>query len=116
MLRSCILGWRQFSYEPDAVDYLAYETRRDAFLSQPRARAALLKGGIVWRLAREHIHVEDVLNGPSDDAHQYPKVLCTSDGRLVEDDDLTEDELNLICGVYEVALGTFLLQRKHIFY
>ena len=51
-------------------DYMYYEQTRSNFLSQPRGRAALMQGGIVWRLALEHFQdrAEDVVaNGPSDD-------------------------------------------------
>jgi len=52
-------------------DYTYYEDIRANFLSLPRGRAALLRGGIVWRLAIEVLGdcAEDVVaNGPADKA------------------------------------------------
>ncbi|EGO28800.1 hypothetical protein SERLADRAFT_406204 [Serpula lacrymans var. lacrymans S7.9] len=66
------LGWRPTGYQADYTDYVVYQQKRDTLMSQPRARAALLKGGIVWRLAVEsfgwdnlaHVEVElDLIYG-----------------------------------------------------
>ena len=47
-------------------DYYAYEQQRAALLSDPRiARSALLRGGIVWRLAVAALSFDDVLEGPT---------------------------------------------------
>lgn len=47
-------------------DYYAYEQQRAALLSDPRiARAALLRGRIVWRLAVAMLSFDDVLEGPT---------------------------------------------------
>lgn len=93
------LGVRFPGYKPDAADYISYQAQLGSFLRQPHARAALLKGGIVWRLAMEFLGPQDVLVGPSEQAftrHQQSGLY---------DDDLTDDELNLICGVYKVYTG-----------
>lgn len=60
------LGWRPQNYDPDLNDFARYEKVRDAFFRQPHARAALLKGGIIWRLAVDSLDVTDALAGPSD--------------------------------------------------
>jgi hypothetical protein len=86
------------------MDYRAYEERRDLFFKQPHARAALLKGGIIWRLAMESIGPDVAIMGPSDRAHHFGDIVGP-DGHQITDDDLTDDELNLICGVYEVPTG-----------
>ena len=101
------LGWRYPQYKPDAVDYAAYECARDALLRQPHARAALLKGGIIWRLAREHIDYSSnaVLSGPSEYVYHCGHALRFSDGQVSWDDDLSEQEMDLICGVYKVYTG-----------
>jgi hypothetical protein len=100
------LGYRPQNYKPDLVDYAAYETARLAFCKSERhARAALPKGGIVWRLVQECLHPGDVLTGPTanfDHGHSI-----TSNGQTLWDDDLSEDELDLICGVYLVSTGMF---------
>ncbi len=45
-----IVGWREVNYKPDLADYAVYELRVQA-LMEHRAAAALLKGGLYWRLA-----------------------------------------------------------------
>jgi hypothetical protein len=103
------LGERHEGYEPGAADYEAYESVRDAFLRSPRARAALLKGGIVWRLAMEFLEPGLVLAGPSDDALAHGQSFHpTADAPKYCDDELTSDELDLVCGVYQVQTGIFI--------
>jgi hypothetical protein len=77
---------------------------REQFFKLPHSRAALLAGGIVWRLALEAICPGIALMGPSDTVAHFGDVLQSPDGPLV-DDSLTEEELNLICGVYDVYTG-----------
>jgi hypothetical protein len=96
------LGWRPKSYHHDRVDYAEYQVRLHDFMDLPRARAALLSGGIVWRLAWEcvgDLTDTSVLDGPSDDALQCGDVLVNGSQYLV-DDRLTLAELDLISGVY----------------
>lgn len=98
------LGERHVNYKPDVIDYKGYERDRTTFLLSDRARAALLEGGIVWRLAIEHLKFDDVMGGPVDlDSGLYERF----DGEPVGgwDDKLTNDELDLICGVYKIFLG-----------
>jgi hypothetical protein len=103
---SFTLGWRREGYKPDVKDYAAYVHLRDSFLREPHARAALLKGGIVWRLAVDSLSSADALAGPSQHVLDYGTCVHTEDGDLW-DDDLSEDELNLICGVYKVFTGQY---------
>jgi hypothetical protein len=107
------LGWRYPDYKPDVVDYAAYESARDAFFRQPHARAALLKGGIIWRLAKEHfgLNYDAVIAGPSDNVYDNGLFLHFSDGQISLDDDLSEAELDLICGVYKVYTGMCSVTR-----
>ncbi|KZP02660.1 hypothetical protein FIBSPDRAFT_666587, partial [Athelia psychrophila] len=98
------LGWRMEHYLPSAADYIAYEAHRHAFLRSDRGRAAILQGGIVWRLAYDSVDEEIIRHGPYD--------IRTStynhfDGDLQGswDDKLTDEELDLICGVYKVRTG-----------
>lgn len=85
-------------------DYAYYGSIRSTFLSQPRGRAALMQGGIVWRLAIELFRdrAEDVVvNGPSDDVIRFGSSMSYS-GNEYWDDALTDDEMDLICGVYKL--------------
>lgn len=68
------------------------------FQTPSKLRAALMKGGIVWRIALDWMtafDVLDVLRGPSEDGWRI--WMSTSD-YIWFDDDLTEQELDIICG------------------
>jgi hypothetical protein len=100
-------------------DYYAYEQERAALLSNPRiARSALLRGGIVWRLAVATLSFDDVLEGPTTAAtvHREGIVIKTSDGSTdLCDDGLTQLELDVICGLHYCYTGPFPLLSAHIF-
>ncbi|KAJ3862567.1 hypothetical protein EV359DRAFT_83218 [Lentinula novae-zelandiae] len=72
-----------------------------------RGRAALLAGGIISRLAQEVVDVNDVCNGPTGHALQEGEYsLCVwemGQNRAFWDDQLTNEEMDLICGSYEVV-------------
>ena len=91
-----------------ADDYSAYVDRRARILSSPRGRAALLAGGLVWRLALEHLGIESVGSGPSSAVvrHGLGFVFKAPNGHLYGDDDLTRDEFEAICGLYHCHTGT----------
>jgi hypothetical protein len=100
------LGYCQMDYKPSTVDYIAYERARDDFLRGPRGRAALMKGGIIWRLAMQMLHEDVVIAGPSESV--YGSGICFSDNRSGKhwwDDDLTVEEMGLVSGVYKVFTG-----------
>ncbi|KAJ6529979.1 hypothetical protein B0H10DRAFT_1862057 [Mycena sp. CBHHK59/15] len=100
------LVFRPRNYQPDRRDYKTYVAIRNQFLSTPRGRAALLYGGIVGHLTREAISNDEVMKGPSDDAPITGICLCNSSSMAASwDDQLTEEELDLICGVYHTATG-----------
>ncbi|KAH6893787.1 hypothetical protein BKA70DRAFT_1233332 [Coprinopsis sp. MPI-PUGE-AT-0042] len=50
---------RSCSYEFNGDDYDAYLRLRNHMLKHPRMRAALLRGGIIWRLAVAYLFPED---------------------------------------------------------
>lgn len=85
-------------------DYTYYEDTRRRFLDLPRGCTAFLKGGIVWHLAMECLgdRVEDlVAAGPSEDVLRFGRQRFYKTGEYW-DDELTEDEMDLICGVYKL--------------
>jgi hypothetical protein len=105
---------RSAGYVFTTRDFDAYINRRDALLRSPRGRAALLKGGIVWRLAVETIGVDECLEGPSIETivHRRGLLLSTADPKVeLCDDDLSIAEVDLICGVYECMTGKLLSFR-----
>ena len=100
-----VLGWRLPDFAPTSWDYREYERRVYALISQPRGRAALLRGGIVWRLAIEVLGGdwrEFAKAGPSEDFIYYGQVFVPPRGDHYYDDGLSSDELDVICGVYKV--------------
>ncbi|KAJ6462400.1 hypothetical protein DFH09DRAFT_930757 [Mycena vulgaris] len=100
------LGFRPRNYKPDLIDYHTYISHRRAFLRGPRGRAAILYGGVIGRIARSEASVEDVFRGPSDQV--LDQGICLWDGSssyAYWDDCLTDQEIDLVCGVYHVATG-----------
>jgi len=97
------LGIRPFGYHPDTADYVMYERIRDEFLCGPRGRAALMRGGILWRLARDTLPDEVVMAGPSP-FNSKSQILESSDGLVSYDDHLSEVEEYLVCGGYHVKV------------
>jgi hypothetical protein len=73
-------------------------------LSSPQGRAALLRGGIVARIAKEYISNDSAFEGPSVEvtAHQVGYLVPSEDGIRLCDDDLTEHEVAIICGSYSL--------------
>jgi len=107
---SCGLGFLPFNYRPHSSDYVAYLQRRDDLLRRNYGRAALLKGGIIGRLARESLgdRVDFLVAlGPSDDAARFGSCIEIEDGRYWDDDlDCADEEI--ICGVYKLSTGNYL--------
>ncbi|KAJ6467981.1 hypothetical protein C8R47DRAFT_1303114 [Mycena vitilis] len=84
----------------------SYVAIRDQFLITPRGRAALQYGGIIGRLARAVVSVDDVLRGPTDDASIAGVYFWDGHSQFAYwDDCLTEQEIDLICGVYHISTG-----------
>ncbi|KAF9472480.1 hypothetical protein BDN70DRAFT_818581 [Pholiota conissans] len=86
-------------------DFDAYMLRCQAILSQPQGRAALLYGGIIWRIAKEFLSIDGALAGPSVEvtAHRVGYIHPSkNDGIQYCDDALTENEVAAICGTYSL--------------
>jgi hypothetical protein len=66
-----------------------------------------LAGGLIARLARDVVNFDNVCYGPSDEF--YRDGFCLKDEKYLSfalwDDYLTEDEQDMICGVYKVDTG-----------
>lgn len=88
------------------VNYTIYEDLRHDLLSQPRGRAALQYGGIIWRLAREEFSIDTwLLAGPSGSL-RHAKVIDLPDGQWGVGDGLSEQEMELIIGMYKTPNRT----------
>jgi hypothetical protein len=104
---------RMPGYKFTQDDYYAYEQQRAALLSDPRvARSALLRGGIVWRLAVATLSFDDVLEGPTIAATIQRRgivVKTNDDSTDLCDDGLSQLELDIICGLHHCYTGIFFL-------
>ncbi|KAJ7085096.1 hypothetical protein C8R44DRAFT_651312 [Mycena epipterygia] len=108
------LGYRHVGYKPSLIDHGVYEMLRERFLGSTRGRAALFAGGIVGRLARLIVDEDLACLGPSHEV--FMTGIRLWDGQSSEaywDDELTDQDIDLICGVYEIATGasTAILMR-----
>lgn len=98
------LGLFRAGYKPDQHDYAAYEARCQELLRRHGfLRAALLKGGIIWRLVLAVLGFDDIIGGPSMSA--LNPFVIELDGEWVLDDDLTAEEMDIICGVCRIRTG-----------
>ncbi|KAI0643574.1 hypothetical protein C8Q79DRAFT_914497 [Trametes meyenii] len=99
------LGWRLQTFRATEWDYCIYEARAYEILTSPRGRAAILEGGLIWRLALEifgnQVHRRAV-EGPSEGVSKYAHKVAV--GRETYfDDALTPEEIDIICGTYKIA-------------
>ena len=101
-----LLGHRFNQHKFDLADFAAYETLRESFLlAQPQGRRALTYGGIVAHLARETSLDSVVLTGPSYNVLQGQQEIFGEGRESLVDDQLSEDNLDFICGTYVVKTG-----------
>ncbi|KAG6883565.1 hypothetical protein C0992_008451 [Termitomyces sp. T32_za158] len=107
-LPPCVLPMRLSNWEFGVGDYHSYVRQREVLLTQPRARAALMRGGIIWRLSVSSVSFSSVLQGPTGLSSNPNTMITVCDPKMNElfiDDDLTETELNLISGTYNCETG-----------
>lgn len=79
--------------------------------TSPQGRAALLRGGIIGRIAKEYLSRDGILDGPSIKvrAHRIGYIVPSgNDNTRFCDDQLTEDEIAMICGTYSINTRDFL--------
>ncbi|KAJ7251115.1 hypothetical protein B0H12DRAFT_648995 [Mycena haematopus] len=102
-------GIRPKGFQATLSDYRLYELARNRIFRSHRGRRALMMGGIVARLARGIADVQSVCYGPTKSLHR------DIDGHRIWDslpnspayweDSFTQQEDDLICGLYEVETG-----------
>ena len=96
------LGIRSHSCRPTVADYTAYEQVRNDLLARPGVgRAALMRGGILWRLARDVVSVDQVLAGPDVADERYQCKVSGEDWPYVDDQLSVADEMVLV-GMYRI--------------
>jgi hypothetical protein len=106
--KSRVLPIRLPGYQFTKEDYERYIQQRAVIFTQPRARSVLLRGGLIWRLGIETLSINDALRGPSVAVTVARHGFSTRHPTLgvqMWDDDLTPDELDLICGAYICYTG-----------
>ena len=88
-------------------DYVAHVAQCSVFLQQPRSRAALLRGGYLWRASVSVISFNKVLEGPSGRSMDPTEMFIVTlpGGKRYVDDALTETEISLLSGVYQCPTG-----------
>ncbi len=100
------LGYCPANYCPDFIDYLAYENHHDSFLHSQHGHTALMVGGILGCLAKDIVEYWQVYYGPSDEV--FASGICLQSDRgdySYWDNDLTTEEVDLLCGIYQVDTG-----------
>lgn len=91
------LGLRPHNYHPTRFDYLGYIKHRNLLLSDLAvARAALFRGGIIWRITVDAI---DEVRGPVD----FRQLLEMD----LDEVEITQRSLGVIVGLYQVWSGMF---------
>jgi hypothetical protein len=103
------LGFRHEGYAPDMDDYFSYEMQRNfQFLHTNRGYIALQYGGLVSRLARSETDLNDLLHSLDNGVPEFADCLwdCQSDYAFWFQS-LSPREVELLCGVYHIATGTF---------
>jgi len=87
------------------ADYDVAMLACQSILTSPQGRAALLRGGIIGRIAKEYLSKDSALDGPSIEvtAHRMGYLAPSGQGDIQFcDDELTEDEIAIICGTYSL--------------
>jgi len=94
-------------YQFGSNDYEAYVHHCAQLLMLLQGHAALLQGGIISQISREHISIDSALFGPSSavTTHRLGIYVTNKDGMEFWDDNLTENEIGIICGVHWCFTG-----------
>jgi hypothetical protein len=102
--------YRLISHTFTSADFDVAMLACQSVLTSPQGRAALLRGGIVGRIAKEFLSIDGVLDGPSVEvtAHRVGYIAPSgNDDTCFCDDQLTDDEIAIICGTYSLYTGKF---------
>jgi hypothetical protein len=91
-------------YQFTEEDYHIYLHHRNVLLGHPRTRGALLRGGILWRLAASSLQIEDVLEGPTNSSTAL-SIAHPISGEVFIDDSLSKAEEALLVGAYVCYTG-----------
>ncbi|XP_006464139.1 hypothetical protein AGABI2DRAFT_194706, partial [Agaricus bisporus var. bisporus H97] len=83
-------------------------------MSSPRARAALMRGGFARRVALQFMNSSEALRGPCGTYHDPHFMFVAKDvnGSEYVDDELSDKEYDLLCGLYLQFTGDHLHVAK----
>ncbi len=112
---SLVSPYRTKAHEFVIDDYCSYRARCNSILQHPRGRAALMHGGLMWRLAVTVVPWEDVFRGSSGWSLNPEEMIVVKDPVLqleLLDDQLTIAEQEALCGTYLCQTGKFILLAK----
>ena len=111
------IPYRLSDYVFTVADFLAYENYCRHLVIQSSGRAALLKGGIVNKIASQFLDKNVALDGPSAAVVKYGIGSCfIVDGIYYWDDNLDDAQINIICGTYICETGKFWLLPYQLSY
>jgi hypothetical protein len=97
---------RSHTHKFTKADYESYVTMRALLLTEPHMQAAIKRGGLLWRLTCGTLGLSEALSGPRGTGSIT--IVDTFPGiQALEDDGLTRDELDLLCGAYECVSSAF---------
>jgi hypothetical protein len=98
-------------YEFNLHNYHAYIQEWARIFSSPQRHAALLEGGLIGRIAKEHLGYHSAALRPSSAVTNHHQGFSVTDtaGITYWDDRLTDDEIHLICRMYHCYTGTYLI-------
>ncbi|KAK7463599.1 hypothetical protein VKT23_005542 [Stygiomarasmius scandens] len=99
------LGFRSRGHRFDESELAAYETAKKDLLSTSVGRLALMKGGIIWRLAKDLVPVKSVVKGPPPSVRTSGVSFGKLKGSFLCDEVLEESEEDIIVGLYKVESG-----------
>ncbi|KAK0436976.1 uncharacterized protein EV420DRAFT_1280911 [Desarmillaria tabescens] len=104
------IPYRPMGFQLELLDYTYYIQKRSTLLEDPAiARAALMHGGLIWHITMEHVQdPEFILSGLGGNISRYGECHRIQGSARTEPDydlweeTLTEDQIDLLCGVYRV--------------
>lgn len=101
------LGCQPANYCYTATDYQFYIHLSRKLLLQRALRACLSRGGIIWRLAVEHVLPSIVLAGPSaiNLAKHNANAYAYHNNQVLVDDKLSMEIVEFLCGTYRHFTG-----------
>lgn len=100
--------YRPTSYTFGLTDFIQYEQKKVDFLAGPAGRAAVTKGGIVWRLSRDQVEAKRITKGPTSEAAASGIYISDLDGSHLVDDAITQEDEDVLCGTYLIYTRTFI--------